>query len=139
MRNTNAWTALTLIGLLAGCGSLSGPKAVGPALTGDEIKKVIVGNTIQGPSGREMYDWYYAADGAVTGVVGASNDDSGTWLIRDKDVYCHTWDQYFDGVQRCYNWYKANTSGHYIMKNVDADRGENMEVWEVIKGNPYNM
>ena len=125
--------------VLSGCGSLGSPKAVGPAFTGDEIKKVIVGNTIQGPAGTVLYDWYYAADGKVTGVVGESDDDSGTWLIKNDKIYCHTWDEYFDGVQHCYEWYKANTSGHYIMKNVDTDRGADIEVWEVIQGNPYNM
>ena len=137
------WSGILLLiplaALMSGCASLGGPKIVGPAFTGDEIKKLIVGNTLQGPAGTQMYDWYYQGDGAITGVVGPSNDDSGTWIIKDKNVYCHTWDQYFDGVQHCYEFYKLERSGQYIMKNVDADRSGNIEIWEVIQGNPYNM
>jgi hypothetical protein len=130
---------ILLVTLVAGCGSLGGPKIVGSAFTGDEIRKLIVGNTLQGPAGTQMYDWYYAGDGAVTGVIGASNDHSGTWLIKDGNVYCHRWDQYFDGVQHCYEFYKVERSGEYIMKNVDVDHGENIEIWKLIQGNPYNM
>jgi len=114
-------------------------KTVGPALTGSEIKQLIDGNTVQGPMGREMYDWYYQSDGQVTGVVGASDDDSGTWEIKDSKVYCHEWDQYFDGEKLCYEWYKQARSGAYLMINVDADRSSNIEVWEIKKGNPYDM
>lgn len=114
-------------------------KTVGPALTGDEIKRLIDGNTVQGPMGREMYDWYYQSNGQVTGVVGASDDDSGTWEIKDSKVYCHEWDQYFDGEKLCYEWFKQERSGRYLLINVDADRSSNIEVWEIKKGNPYNM
>lgn len=108
-------------------------------MSGDEIKKLIVGNTIQGPLGRDMYDWYYKGDGQVTGVVGAANDDSGTWFIKGSTVYCNEWDQYFDGVQHCYQWYKQERKGEYLMRNVDADRSGDLEVWKVIHGNPYDM
>ena len=143
MARMHKWPGLlllvSLVSLMSGCGSMGGPKIVGPAFTGDEIRKLIVGNTLQGPAGTEMYDWYYQGDGAVTGVVGASDDDSGTWLIKNGNVYCHDWDQYFDGVQHCYEFYKLERSGQYIMKNVDTDRSGNIEIWEVIQGNPYNM
>ena len=129
---------LGLAALVSGCASLGGPKIVGPAFTGDEIKKLIVGNTLQGPAGTEMYDWYYQGDGAITGVVGPSNDDSGTWSVKGNK-FCQEWDQYFDGVRHCYEFYKLERSGQYIMMNVDADRSGNIEIWEVIQGNPYNM
>jgi hypothetical protein len=129
---------ILLAALLAACPAL-GVKTVGSALSGEEIKALVDGNTLQGPAGTELYDWYYQGDGAVTGVIGASNDDSGTWLIKNSKVYCHTWDQYFDGVQHCYEFYKTEGSGRYVMINVDADRGENIEIWAVRKGNPFNM
>ena len=131
--------AVSLVALLAGCKALKGPEIVGSAFTGDEIRKVIVGNTLQGPYGTEMFDYYYAADGAVTGVVGAANDDSGTWLIKDDNVICQDWDQFYGATQHCYEFYKSSRSGQYIMKNVDAYRVEDIEIWEVIQGNPYNM
>lgn len=137
-RWTRSLLFASLAALMTGCAGL-GVKTVGPPLTGDEIKKLISGNTVQGPMGREMYDWYYQPDGAVTGVIGASNDDSGTWLIKGSNVYCHTWDQYFDGVQECYEWYKQERSGRYLMKSVESDTGDDIPVWGIVKGNPYNM
>jgi hypothetical protein len=138
IKSTKILIAMGLAALIAACPAL-GVKTVGPALSGAEIKKLIVGNTLQGPAGTELYDWYYQSDGAVTGVIGASNDDSGTWLIKDSNVYCHTWDQYFDGVQNCYQFFKVADSSRYVMKNVDADRGSNIDIWAVRKGNPFNM
>jgi len=129
---------ISMTALIAACPTL-GVKTEGAALTGGAIKNLIDGNTLQGPAGTEMYDWYYQSDGAVTGVIGPSNDDSGTWLIKNSNVYCHTWDQYFDGVQHCYKIFKTERPGRYVMENVDADRGENIEVWKVIPGNPFHM
>lgn len=135
MRN---FLGVLLIILISSCASME-IKIVEPAISGDEIKKLIVGNTLQGPMGRELYDWYYQADGQVTGVVG-TDDDSGTWQIKDSNVYCHKWDQYFDGVQRCYQWYKEQErEGRYLLKNVDADRIGNIEVWKIRPGNPFKM
>lgn len=139
INSTRLLLMISIATLMTACGSV-GTKTVGSPLTGAEIKKLINGNTVQGPAGGvAMYDWYYQADGQVTGVIHPSNDDSGTWLIKDSKIYCHEWDQYFDGVQHCYEWYKQEQSGRYLMKNVDADLGENIEVWTIIKGNPYNM
>jgi hypothetical protein len=134
-----SFLSVLLLILISSCASME-IKLVEPALSGDEIKKLIVGNTLQGPLGRELYDWYYRADGQVTGVVGGTDDDSGTWQIKDKNVYCHEWDQYFDGVQRCYQWYKEEArEGRYMLKNVDADRSGNIEVWIIRPGNPFKM
>ena len=130
--------SISLAALLIGCAGL-GDKTVGPPLTGDEIKKLISGNTVQGPMGREMYDWYYQSDGAVTGVIGAADNDSGTWKIKDENVYCHTWDQYFDGVEECYLWFKQERSGRYLMRSVESDTSGDIPVWGIVEGNPYNM
>lgn len=137
-KSTQFILSFALITLLSACGSM-GVKIVGPALTNAEVKKLIEGNTVQGPLGTAMYDWYYQADGSVTGVVGVSDDDSGKWSMQGSNTYCHRWDEYFEGVQHCYEWYKQERSGRYVMKNVDADRGENIEVWAIVEGNPYNM
>ena len=139
INSTKVLLMMSLPMLMVACGSLGESKIVGSALTGSEIKKLIDGNTIQGPAGGRMYDWYYQADGKVTGVIGASDDDSGTWLIKGANVYCHEWDQYFDGVQHCYQWYKQARSGRYVMTNVDDDRHADIEIWEVKKGNPFDM
>lgn len=137
-KSTRLLLTISLAALIAACAAFE-IKLVGPALDEAEIRKLIVGNTLQGPIGTELYDWYYKSDGAVTGVIGASDDDSGTWFIKDSTVFCQEWDQYFDGVRHCYEWYKQERPGRYLMKNVDSDRSENIDVWKVREGNPFNM
>ena len=108
-------------------------------MTGEEIRKLIVGNTLQGPVGAQMYDWYYKRDGTMTGVIGADDDGDGTWLIKESNVFCQTWTQYFDGEQLCYEFYRLQESGKYLLKNVDADRSSDIEVWKLLIGNPFHM
>ena len=130
---------LSLIAFTTGCSMIGASKTVGPGLTSNQLRKTIAGNTVQGPLGPAVYDWYYTSDGKVRGDVGLEDKDSGTWLIKGDGIYCHQWSRFFDGIQRCYEWYKLEQSGQYLMKNVDADRHEDIEVFEVIEGNPYNM
>lgn len=87
--------------------------------------------------GTEMYSFYYAQDGSMGGVVGADDDDSGTWLIRDENVVCFTWDSFFDGTQGCYWWYRDGK--RYVMESVEADRTRDIPVWSIEKGNPLNF
>ena len=75
----------------------------------------------------------------MIGVVGADDDGDGTWLIRDSNVFCQTWTQYFDGEQLCYELYRLEERGKYLLRNVDADRSSNIEVWKVRTGNPFHM
>ena len=134
-----ALLSISLAALVAGCSMLGSPKTVGPALTGEQIKKLVTGNTIQGPLGPAVYDWYYADNGKVSGDVGYADKDSGKWFIKDADTYCHQWQRFFDGAERCYHWYKLDRSGQYLMKSVDRERDEDIKVFEVIVGNPYSM
>ena len=130
---------IALAALAAGCSMLGSPRTVGPALTGEQIKKLVTGNTIQGPLGPAVYDWYYADDGKVSGDVGYADNDSGKWHIKGANTYCHQWQKFFDGAERCYQWYKLDRSGQYLMKNVDSEGHEDIKVFEVIVGNPYSM
>ena len=127
--------------LLSACGT-GGSKIVGAALTGAEITSLIGGNTIQGFFGADTYDWYYAPDGKVAGVVralGAGSDDSGTWRVEGTGTYCHEWTKFFKGVEQCFEWYKLEQSGHYLMKSTDEDRYDDIEIWEIIEGNPFGL
>lgn len=119
---------------LAGCaGSSQQPE--GPPLSGDEIRQLITGNTISGAILAQQYTFYYQANGKVSGAIDTVNDDTGTWLVKDGNTYCHQWIDFFDGVQRCYQWVPL-AGGRYQMKNVDSFHGEGLEVWKIEKGNP---
>ena len=126
------WTAVVIASLLQ-------PMALVQAqqLSGDEIKKLITGNTVKGPIGARPYSFYYKPTGEAGGVIGGGGADSGTWKIKQGSVYCHMWTDYFDGVERCYEWHKDGK--RYVMKNVDADRSRDIPVWNIEKGNPLGF
>ncbi len=106
-------------------------------LSGDEIKKLITGNTVKGPIGARPYSFYYKPTGEVGGVIGAGGAGSGTWKIKQGNAYCHTWTDLFDGVEHCYEWHKDGK--RYVMKNVDVDRSRDIPVWNIEKGNPLGF
>ena len=139
VNSLKAMLTTSLAALVAACSMLGTPKTVGPALTGEQIEKLVTGNTIQGPLGPAVYDWYYANDGKVSGDVGYADKDSGRWRIKGANTYCHHWLKFFDGAERCYQWYKLDRSGQYLMKNVDGEHHEDIKVFEVMIGNPYSM
>ena len=106
-------------------------------LTVDQIRALITGNTVTGPVGARPYAFSYTAAGEVYGDIGVSLD-SGTWRIRDGDVYCHEWTEHFGGEERCYRWYpqpdRAKSKGRYRLRNVDAFRARDMWVWQIKPG-----
>ena len=139
----NAFSSLALVTLAAitaaGCaGAGSGESQMqGPPLSGEEIRKLIVGNTVKGPIGAQPYSFYYFPDGKVSGVIGDDDDDSGTWQIKNGDVFCFTWIDFFDGTQECYQWYRDGS--RYTMVSVEADRSSDIPVWSIEQGNPLNF
>ncbi len=139
MNLTRLVLMISLATLISACGTPGENRIVGSVLTGDEVKRLIGGNTIEGPAGGREYRWYYATNGNVTGVIGRADDDSGKWFIKGDNTYCHQWIDFFGGVEHCYQWYKRERSGRYVMVNVDTDRHANIEVWKVMQGNPLNM
>ncbi len=73
------------------------------ALTGDQVRSLITGNTLQGSFMANPLTMVFYADGVVRGAVGLTGSDSGTWEI-EGDSYCNEWVTYFSGVRRCYRW-----------------------------------
>jgi hypothetical protein len=71
---------------IAGCSAFETSKSVGPALSGTEIKKLLGGNTIQGPLGPAVYDWYYTSDGKVSIDVDR-HDIIEVWEIIEGNPY----------------------------------------------------
>jgi len=108
--------ALALAGaLLLGAGSLD--TAAREALTGDQIRGLITGNTLDGSYLAKRLVMVFYADGVVRGSMGLSGSDSGTWEI-EGDTYCNDWVTYFGGVRRCYRWIPEGDA--YLLDNVDA-------------------
>lgn len=107
-------------------------QAAEEALSGDEIRARIVGNTLQGSFMTNPLTMVFYADGLVRGAIGLKGSDSGTWAI-EGDKYCHEWFTYFGGVRRCYQWIPQ--ADGYVLKNVDEFRARNIQ-GRLEKGKP---
>ena len=118
-----------MVSSLVYAGSLAASE--GP-LTGQEIRDLIVGNTVIGPINARQYDFSYKSDGGVYGDIGVSGD-RGSYTISDDGVYCHEWFRHFDATRRCYQWYRAQ-SGRYVLRNIDTYRVRNIDVWRIKPG-----
>ena len=102
------------------------------ALTGDQVRELITGNTLQGSFMTNRLTMVFYADGVVRGAIGLTGSDSGTWEIVG-DTYCNEWVTYFSGVRRCYQWIPDGDG--YVLKNVDAYRARNIQ-GRIEKGKP---
>ena len=116
-------TVLCLAGaLLTGCAGSSdivkGDDYV--PLSGDELRKLITGNTLRGNFRASPLIIAFHEDGRTTGRVGFTGAGRGTWSI-EEDIYCHRWTTYFGGSERCYRWYRRPDNVYYL-DNVDTFR-----------------
>jgi len=111
-------SAVILAGLLAGCGNMS-PSDDDIALSGDELTKLISGNTFRGAWEGQQLTMVYYQNGVVRGTHGLTGSDGGTWTVED-DIYCHRWVRFFGSTRRCYKWWKRERD--YLLQNVDAFR-----------------
>ena len=125
-RSLRGLAVLVTLGIVLPVTGSEGP------LSGDQVRSLIVGNTVIGPVRGELYDFSYAANGDVIGAAGGTTD-GGTWRIRDSNVYCHEWSTYFGGNERCYQWYDTG-QGRYTLKNVDRFKIIDLDVWRIRPG-----
>ena len=102
------------------------------ALSGDEVRSLIVGNTLKGSYMTNPLVMVFYPDGLIRGSIGLKGSDSGTWEM-EGDKYCHEWFTYFSGVRRCYLWIPQGDG--YLLKNVDSFRGRNIQ-GRIEKGKP---
>lgn len=101
-------------------------------LTGDEVRTLITGNTLQGSFMTNPLTMVFYDDGVVRGSIGMTGSDDGTWEI-EGDTYCNEWVTYFSGVRRCYQWLRDGDG--YLLKNVDTYRARNIQ-GRIEKGKP---
>lgn len=113
-------------------GIVSQPSGAHEALSGEEVRSLITGNTLQGSFMTNPLTMVFYADGVVRGAIGLTGSDSGTWEI-EGDKYCHEWFTYFSGVRRCYQWIPRGNG--YTLKNVDEFKARNIQ-GQLKKGKP---
>jgi hypothetical protein len=124
---SSARIALVALSLAATAGF-----AADTPMTGEQVRALLVGNTVSGPWYAEPYDFSYTREGRVYGTIGA-NTGNGTWRIRDGDRYCHEWSEFFEATEKCYQWHDLG-GGRYRMVNVDAYRDRDIDVWRIRPG-----
>ena len=101
-------------------------------LSGEQVRALITGNTLQGNFMAHPLTMVFYDDGVVRGSVGMTGSDSGTWEI-EEDHYCNEWVTYFSGTHHCYQWLSQGDG--YVLKNVDAFRGRDIQ-GHIEKGKP---
>ncbi len=90
----NGWRRALGAGVLALAIGAAGPVAAGEALTGDEIRALIGGNTIEGAMvATGPYAEFYQADGTIKG-----KDYTGAWSV-EGDTMCF---QYGSDPKSCW-------------------------------------
>ena len=113
-------------------GIFSQQSPAGESLSGDQVRALITGNTLQGSFMANPLTMVFYADGVVRGSIGMTGSDSGTWEI-EGDTYCNEWVTYFSGVRRCYQW--VGDGDRYVLKNVDKFKARDIQ-GRIEKGKP---
>lgn len=113
-------------------GTASHPSLADEALTGDQVRSLITGNTLQGSFMTNPLTMVFYANGEVYGSIGLTGSDSGTWEIEGNN-YCNEWVTYFSGVRRCYQWIPQGNG--YLLKNVDKFRARDIQ-GQIEEGKP---
>ncbi len=103
------------------------------SLTGDQVRSLITGNTLQGSFMANPLTMVFYADGVVRGSIGMTGSDDGTWEI-EGDKYCNEWVTYFSGVRRCYLWVPQGDD-KYVLQNADDFKVRNIQ-GRIEKGKP---
>lgn len=125
MRNINHLKLIlpvVLAGLLAACESMN-PSDDDVMLNGEEISKLITGNTFRGAWEGQQLTMVFFDNGVIRGSHGLTGSDSGTWEM-DGDTFCMRWTRYFGSTRRCFKWWRRDRD--YLLQNVDAFRIQNL-------------
>ena len=117
------WRPAAALAALAALASLEAPAQ--DHLTGDQVRSLITGNTLQGSFMTNPLTMVFYPDGVVRGSIGLTGSDSGTWEIQG-DKYCNEWVTYFSGVRRCYLWVPQG-GDRYVLQNADNFRVRNIQ------------
>ncbi len=119
--------------MVAGCGS-SGPIESGEApLNAEEMKTVLVGNSIVGDNWDGPYTVYFPVYGEMRGLRASHYKDIGTWRA-EEDSICGTWDNWWGSVERCWGIYLDGDSVSWLRPDSDTP-----EQAKVVEGNPYGL
>jgi hypothetical protein len=119
--------------VLSGCGS-SGPIQSGKApLNAEEMKTVLVGNSIVGDNWDGPFTVYFPVYGEMRGLRASHYKDIGTWRA-EEDAICGTWDNWWGSVERCWGIYLDGDTVSWLRADSDAPLQA-----KIVEGNPYGL
>ena len=122
IRRISAASIVLVVGVLAGCDTMR-PTDDDVALNGEEVTKLISGNTFRGAWEGQQLTMVFYENGAAGGSQGLTSSDRGTWTV-DEDIYCHRWTRLFGSTRRCFKWWRRESD--YLLQNVDSFRINNL-------------
>ncbi len=138
LRASRGVIVLVLVLALPATSVLAGDDALGL----DEVRALLVGNTIHGIG--EASGWffaiYYRPDGVALGRSSRVKDvepteyDQGHWEITNEKGYCLKWNYWKGAKTRCMNMF-ARDGGYEFMTHD----GIRQSIGEVLEGYPDNL
>ena len=72
-------------------------------LSGAEIGRVLIGNTLVGYDSAGPFWMYYPSADTLWGQASNGDVDVGSWRIQG-DQYCRAWRRWLDGRERCWRF-----------------------------------
>lgn len=135
-RLDRAAPAALLLALLPVVATGEGP------LTPNQIREVLVGNTIHGigEESGEFFAIYYRTDGIASGKAGVTEAaeqfwyQEGAWEITSEEGYCLTWPTWKHGERRCMDMVPNGTGYEFRTKD-----GILQSFVKVLPGNPNGL
>lgn len=126
-----AWLGTALI--LASCGG-SGPIDSGEApLNAEEMKTVLVGNSVVGDDWDGPFTVYFPVYGEMRGLRASHYKDIGTWSANE-DAICGTWDNWWGSVERCWGIYLDGDTVSWLRPDSETPQRA-----KIVEGNPYGL
>jgi len=126
-----AGLACTLI--LSGCGSSSPIESGQAPLNAEEMKTVLVGNSVAGDNWDGPFVVYFPVYGEMRGLRASHYKDIGTWKA-EEDAICGTWDNWWGSVERCWGIYLDGNEISWLRPDSDIPQRV-----KVVEGNPYGL
>src|SRR5262249_41123120 len=95
----------TLITTLTACGGHSAKDNTATPLTlrGDDVQRVLTGNTLVGYDDAGPFWMYYPSLGTIWGQASNGDVDVGRWRVNG-DYYCRTWRRWRGGEEQCWRF-----------------------------------
>ena len=119
--------------ILSACGGSSPIDSGDAPLSAEEMRTVLVGNSIVGDNWDGPYTVYFPVYGEMRGLRASHYKDIGTWRA-EEDAICGTWDNWWGSVERCWGIYLDGNTVSWLRPDSDTP-----EQAKIVEGNPYGL